>query len=65
MVLRTYLAIEPLKVQEAIEGIDRGVEVLFEHTQFHEKAFEMFHRLVAGELTLEEEERLKALGLRF
>ena len=65
MVLRSYLDIKPIKVHEAIEAIDRGVAVLFEYTQFHEKALEMFHRLVEGKLTLEEEEQLKALGLRF
>ena len=65
MVLRSYLDIEPIKVDEAIDAIDRAVAVLFQHTQFHEKALEMFHRLIEGELTLEEEEQLKSLGLRF
>ncbi len=37
MVLKSYLAVEPLKIQEAIEGIDRAVEVLFPLTQFQRK----------------------------
>ena len=65
MVLKSYLAIEPLKIQEAIAGLDRGMEVLFQYTQFHEVAYGLFHRLVEGQLTLEEEDLLKSLGLKF
>ena len=65
MVLKSYLAVEPLKIQEASEGIDRGLEVLYPYTQFHEVSFRMFRRLIEGQLTLEEEEKLKALGIEF
>jgi hypothetical protein len=65
MVLKTYLAVEPLNIEEANAGLDRAMEVLFQHTQFHEVAYGVFRRLVEGKITLEEEERLKALGLRF
>jgi hypothetical protein len=65
MVLKSYLAIEPLKIQQAIEGLECAMEVLFKHTQFHEVAYGLFRKLMKGELTLEEEETLKALGLRF
>jgi len=64
-VLKSYIAVEPLKIQEAIDSLDRAMEVLFQHSQFHEVAYGLFHRLVEGQLTLEEEELLKSLGLKF
>lgn len=65
MVLKAYLVIEPFKIAEAIEGLDRAIEVLFHHSQFHEVAYRMFLKVAGGELTLEEEELLKSLGLKF
>jgi hypothetical protein len=65
MVLKSYLAVEPLKIKEANEGLDRALPVLFESTQFHEVSFRLFRRLIEWILTLEEEEKLKALGIEF
>ncbi len=65
MVLKAYIAIEPLKIQEAIKGFDCAMEVLFKHTQFHEIAYGLFHRLIEGQLTVREEQLLKSLGLQF
>ena len=65
MVLKAYIAVKPLKIQEAIAGLDLGMEVLFKHTQFHEIAYGLFHRLIEGQLTVEEEDLLKSLGLEF
>src|SRR6185369_8352317 len=64
-VLKSYLTIEPHKIQEAVDSLDWAMEVLFQHTQFHEVAYGLFHRLVEGQLTLEEEALLKSLGLKF
>jgi hypothetical protein len=38
-VLKSYIGIEPLKIQEAIDALDWAMEVLFQHTQFHEVAY--------------------------
>jgi len=65
MVLKSYLAVEPLKIQAAIEGIDRGIEALFPHTQFREVSYDLFLKVVEGRLTLEEEQILKAMGIKF
>jgi hypothetical protein len=65
MVLKSYLAIEPLNIYEAIEGIDRAMEVLYLYTQFHEASYVLFRRLAEGKLTHEEEKILKALGIKF
>ena len=63
--LKSCLTIEPLKIKEAIESLDCAMEVLFKYTQFHGVAYDLFRRLVEGKLTLDEEELLKSLGLKF
>jgi hypothetical protein len=65
MVLLSHLAVKPVKIQEAIEGVERAIEVLFPYTQLHEVSRNLFLRLIGGKLTMEEEEALKALGIRF
>ena len=65
MILRAYLSVMPLKISESVEAIDRAMEVLFPHTQFHDMSFDLFVRLADGKLTLEEEEMLTALGVKF
>ena len=65
MVMKAYLLIEPPKIAEVIEGLDKALEVLFHHSQFHWMAYEMFRKVAGGTLSFEEEEMLKALGLKF
>jgi hypothetical protein len=65
MVLKAYLLIEPPRLAEAIEGLDKAMEVLFHHSQFHRVAYEMFRKVAGGKLAFEEEEILKSLGLKF
>lgn len=65
MVLKAFLLIEPPKLAEAIEGLDRAMDVLFYHSEFHQVAYEMFRKVAGGKLTFEEEETLKSLGLQF
>ena len=65
MVLKAFLLTEPPMLAEAIEGLDKSMEVLFHHSQFHRMAYEMFRKVAGGQLTLEEEGMLKALGLEF
>lgn len=65
IVLRSYLSVEPLKIQEAIAAIDLAVEVLFPHTQFHDLSLDFFRKVIEGKVTFEEEQKLKALGVNF
>jgi len=65
MVLLAYLKVEPLKIQEAIKGIQHGIEALYPYTQFHDVCHDMYIKVVGGDLTLEEEEMLKKLGIKF
>ena len=65
MALKAFLLSEPPMLAEVIEGLDKALEVLFHHSAFHRVAYEMFRKVAGGSLTLEEEEMLKALGLKF
>lgn len=65
MILLSYLKVEPLLIQEAIEGLERGIEVLYPYTQFHNVCHQMYRKVIGGELTREEEEVLRKLGLKF
>lgn len=65
MVLKGYLSVEPIKLHEAINAIDLAVQVLFPHTQFHEVSQELFLKVIEGNLTLEEDQKLRAIGIQF
>jgi hypothetical protein len=65
MILRAYLSVMPLKISESVEALDRAMDVLFPFTQFHDVSFDLFVRFADGKLTTEEEEILKAMGVRF
>lgn len=65
MILRSYLSVEPLKIEDAIKGIDLALEVLFPHTEFHIVSFDYFLKVIEGKLTVEQEQTLKALGIKF
>ena len=54
-----------MDVETATAAIDRGIEALFPYTQFHGVCHEMYIKVIGGELTLEEEDMLKKLGLKF
>lgn len=65
VVLLSYLKFEPLLIDEAIEGLETAIVVLYQHTQFNQVCHEMYRKVIGGELTREEEEVLKKLGLKF
>ena len=65
MGMKAFLLTEPPRLAEVIEGLDKALEVLFYHSQFHRVAYEMFRKVAGGTLTFEEEEILKSLGLQF
>jgi hypothetical protein len=52
-------------MEAAIEGLEHGLEALYPYTQFHEVCHDMYIKVVGGDLTLEEEEMLKKMGLKF
>jgi len=54
-----------IKSQPVIDALDLAMEVLFHHTDFHDASFDLFIRLTEGKLTLDEEQMLNALGVKF
>jgi hypothetical protein len=63
--LLAYLRVEPVNVETATNAIDRALLVLYPHTEFHMVCWTFFRKVIEGELTLEEEEVLKKLGIKF
>lgn len=63
--LRKYFEGQLIKPRAIIEAFDLAREVLFPYTDFHKSSFDLFKRLTEGDLTFEEEEILKAQGIRF
>ena len=54
-----------IKSKPVMESLDLAMEILFDCTDFHDTPFDLFVRLTEGKLTLEEEQMLKALGIKF
>jgi hypothetical protein len=65
MVLKAYLTVKPLKIQDAIEGIDQAMVALYQHTEFRYVSYLLFRRLAEGQLTSEEEKILESLNVKF
>ena len=63
--LLAYLRIEPVDVETASNAIDRALLALYPHTEFHMVCWKFFRKVIEGELTREEEEVLKKLGVKF
>ena len=54
-----------IKSQPVIDSLDDALKVLFHYTDFHDASYELFIRLTEGKLTLDEEQVLNALGIKF
>ena len=63
--LRTYLDAQTIKAREVIKALDLAMEVLFPYSDFHAVSFDLFIRLTESRLTFDEEQMLKALGIKF
>jgi hypothetical protein len=56
--------IRELKLNEAIAAIDRGIDCLYEHSEFRSVSRELFQSGIDGKLTFEQEEMLRQAGIR-
>jgi hypothetical protein len=65
MVMKGYLSYDPPKIREVLDGINHAIHALYPYTQFHDVCQDMYIKVIGGDLTLEEEEVLKKLGLKF
>lgn len=63
-ILRKYLDAQLFKSRPVMETLDLAMEVLFPFTDFHKASFDLFLKFTDGKLTFEEEQMLKALGVK-
>ena|SRR6185369_12593494 len=63
--LRTELDGLLIKSRPVIESLDLAMEILFPFTSFHDTSFDLFLRFMEGKLSFDEEQMLKALGVKF
>jgi hypothetical protein len=62
--MRKYLDAQLFKPRPVMEALDLAMEVLFPFTEFHKISFELFLKFTDGELTFEEEQMLRTLGVK-
>ena len=64
-IMRKYLDMQLFKPRPVMEALDDAMQVLFALTEFHDVSFNLFLKFTEGKLSFEEEQMLKALGVRF
>lgn len=64
-ILRSYLETQLFKPRPVLETLDLAMEALFPLTDFHKASFDLFLKFMDGKLTFEEEQMLRALGIKF
>ena len=62
--LRKRLNGQLLTPGTVIDALDHAIEVLFPYTDFHKASFDLFIKYAEAGLTYEEEQMLKALGVK-
>ena len=63
--MRKYLDAQLFKPRPVMQALDLAMEVLFPLTEFHDVSFNLFLKFCEGRLTFEEEQMLRALGVKF
>jgi hypothetical protein len=63
--MRKYLDCQLFKPRPVMEALDQAMTVLFAMTEFHDVSFNLFLKFAEGQLTFEEEQMLRALGVKF
>jgi hypothetical protein len=64
-IMRKYLDSQLFKPRPVMEALDEAMTVLFALTEFHDVSFNLFLKFSEGKLTFEEEQMLRALGVKF
>ncbi len=62
--LKKHLDTQLFKPRPVMDALDLAMEVLFPLTPFHGASFDLFIKFMEGKLTFQEEEMLKALGVK-
>ena len=63
--LRAYLKAQTIQARPAIEALDLALEILFPFTSFHDASFDLFIKYAEGHLNFDEEQMVRALGVKF
>ena len=63
--LRAYLDAQTIQCRQAIKALDLALEVLYPFTSFHDASCDLFIKYAQVGLTFEEEQMVKALGVKF
>ena len=64
-IMRKYLDTQLFKPCPVMEALDDAMTVLFGLTEFHDVSFNLFLKFSEGKLSFEEEQMLRALGVKF
>ena len=64
-IMRKYLDTQLFKPRPVMEALDDAMTVLFGLTEFHDVSFNLFLKFSEGKLSFEEEQMLRALGVKF
>jgi hypothetical protein len=64
-IMRRYLDTQLFKPRPVMEALDDAMTVLFGLTEFHDVSFNLFLKFSEGKLSFEEEQMLRALGVKF
>ena len=64
-IMRKYLDSQLFKPRPVMEALDEAMQVLFAYTEFHDVSFNLFLKFSEGKLSFEEEQMLRALGVKF
>ena len=64
-IMRKYLDGLLIKPRPVMEALDDAMTVLFAMTEFHDVSFNLFLKFSEGRLSFEEEQMLRALGVKF
>ena len=62
-ILQSHIT-EPETISEAISELEFALEALFMRTKFPNVSYTLFRRLAQGNLSFEEQELLKSLGIK-
>ena len=63
--LRDYLFENPVDEEVITGAIERALDALYPHSDFHLLCRDFFRKVVEGAMTLEEEQMIKKLGIKF
>ena len=64
-IMRKYLDTQLFKPRPVMEALDDAMTVLFGLTEFRDVSFNLFLKFSEGRLSFEEEQMLRALGVKF